>query len=143
VDEEKDKKGKDPAEEENDEKDKTEAPGAATSEKKTDQKLKKVTEDTLTSLISFSITLPARKSSSTEKTDAKVDNSTSPPNGHITKSTSSSSADTEDSYDVIPDINADHEILDKLNREISQSKEGAPVTTRIDGKPDSKRIWKA
>jgi minor histocompatibility antigen H13 len=142
-DEEKEKKGKDPAKVENGEKDKTEAPDAATSEKKTDQKPKRVTEDTPTSLISFSITLPARKSSSTEKTDAKVDNSTSSPNGHTTKSTSSSSADTEGSYDVIPDIKADHEILDKLSREISQLKEEASVTTGMDGKPASKRRRKA
>lgn len=126
---------------------KTEDFTAAASEKNTEQEPKKVVKNAPISLISFSITLPAaRKSSSTDKIDTTVNASTPSLKCQLTTSKSSNSANSEESYDVLPDVKADHEILDKLSREISQSKEKeaeAPVATDADGKPASKRRRKA
>lgn len=99
-------------------------------------------EDTSKTLISFSITLPARRKVG-KGTESESSNANIPEPSTKPQSSSTGSRDTEDSYDVLPDIKADHEILDKLSREISRSKEEGPITTDRDGEPAGKRRRKA
>lgn len=95
------------------------------------------------SLISFSITLPTP----TAPPSKAPSTSPSPAKAKDTTTSSSDSASTDSSYDVIPDIKADHEVMDMLSREISNAKEEVPapaaVTTSRDGEPAGKRRRKA
>jgi minor histocompatibility antigen H13 len=91
------------------------------------------------SLISFSITLPAPK---------VVSPAAAPTLPLPVKAKDASSSSSDSSYDVLPDIKADHEVMDMLSREISRSKEMAAeeatvTTTSRDGEPAGKRRRKA
>ena len=112
----------------------------------TPSKSKSVASNSSPNLINFSITYPTLpKPTSTQSSHPATptlspDSGTCEQNATISKSSSSTSSD---SYDVLPDIKADHEVMDKLSREITQSKAiekaQAPVTTGRDGEPLGKR----
>ena len=100
-------------------------------------------------LISFSITRPTLTKPSTTQsshpaTPTPSSNSdTNDKDKDATISKSSSNTSTDESYDVLPDIKADHEVMDMLSQEITQAKwkeeAEAPITTGRDGEPLGKR----
>lgn len=113
------------------------------SETRSNSKPRPSTPASSLSLISFSITLPTPKAQSSEAMPIS-------PTRTRAKDTSASSRDsssTTSSYDVLPDVKADHEVMDMLSREISRSKEiateEAPETTSRDDEPAGKRRRKA
>ena len=98
-------------------------------------------------LINFSITRPTVTKPSTTQSSHPATPTPSPTSrtndNDTTVSKSSSNTSSDSSYDVLPDIKADHELMDMLGREITQAKwkeeAQAPVTTGQDGEPLGKR----